>query len=54
MLLLQFSVLPNPRARLVARVQVALTDITARKKAETYLEYLGTHDVPDAHAERSF
>jgi diguanylate cyclase (GGDEF)-like protein len=24
---------------------VALTDITARKKAEAYLEYLGTHDV---------
>ncbi len=23
-------------------VQVALTDITARKKAEAYLEYLGT------------
>ena len=26
-------------------VQVALTDITARKKAEAYLEYLGKHDV---------
>jgi len=26
-------------------VQIALTDITARKKAEAYLEYLGKHDV---------
>lgn len=26
-------------------VQLALTDITARKKAENYLEYLGKHDV---------
>jgi hypothetical protein len=43
-LLLQFSVLPGPE-RDWSRVQVALTDITARKKAEAYLEYLGTHDV---------
>lgn len=27
------------------RVLVSLTDITARKKAEDYLKYLGTHDV---------
>jgi hypothetical protein len=38
---LRLSAGPNIR-RLV---QVALTDITARKKAEAYLEYLGTHDV---------
>jgi diguanylate cyclase (GGDEF)-like protein len=42
--LLQFSVLPGAETdwRLV---QVALIDITARKKAEAYLEYLGKHDV---------
>ena len=42
--LLQFSVLPGAEDdwRLV---QVALIDITARKKAEAYLEYLGKHDV---------
>jgi diguanylate cyclase (GGDEF)-like protein len=42
--LLQFSVLPGAEHdwRLV---QVALIDITARKKAEAYLEYLGKHDV---------
>lgn len=43
-LLLQFSVLPH-HERDWSLVQVALTDITARKKAEAYLEYLGTHDV---------
>jgi diguanylate cyclase (GGDEF)-like protein/PAS domain S-box-containing protein len=43
-LLLQFSVLPG-HERDWSLVQVALTDITARKKAEAYLEYLGTHDV---------
>ena len=37
---LQFSVLPG-RERDWSLVQVALTDITARKKAEAYLEYLG-------------
>ncbi len=42
--LLQFSVLPGAEARWDL-VQVALTDITARKKAEAYLEYLGKHDV---------
>lgn len=41
---LQFSVLPG-HEETWARVQVALTDITARKKAEAYLEFLGKHDV---------
>ena len=35
-------------------VQVALTDITARKKAEAYLEYLGSHDVLTKLYNRSF
>jgi diguanylate cyclase (GGDEF)-like protein len=35
-------------------VQVALTDITARKKAEAYLEYLGTHDVLTRMMNRAF
>ncbi len=41
---MQFSVLPGAEHdwRLA---QVALTDITARKKAEAYLEFLGKHDV---------
>jgi diguanylate cyclase (GGDEF)-like protein len=42
--LLQFSVLPGAEADW-SLVQVALIDITARKKAEAYLEYLGKHDV---------
>ncbi len=41
---MQFSVLPG-HERDWSLVQVALTDITARKKAEAYLEYLGKHDV---------
>src|SRR5262245_54105610 len=41
---LQFSVLPGHEHDW-SLVQVALTDITARKKAEAYLEYLGQHDV---------
>jgi diguanylate cyclase (GGDEF)-like protein len=52
-LLLQFSVLPG-RERDWSAVQVALTDITARKKAEAYLEYLGTHDVLTKLFNRSF
>ncbi len=52
-LLLQFSVLPG-RERDWSLVQVALTDITARKKAEAYLEYLGTHDVLTKLFNRSF
>jgi diguanylate cyclase (GGDEF)-like protein/PAS domain S-box-containing protein len=42
--LLQFSVFPDYQDDW-GMVQVALTDITARKKAENYLEYLGKHDV---------
>lgn len=52
-LLLQFSVLPG-HERDWSLVQVALTDITARKKAEAYLEYLGTHDVLTKLCNRSF
>lgn len=52
-LLLQFSLLPG-RERDWSLVQVALTDITARKKAEAYLEYLGTHDVLTKLYNRSF
>jgi diguanylate cyclase (GGDEF)-like protein len=52
-LLLQFSVLPN-HERDWSLVQVALTDISARKKAEAYLEYLGTHDVLTRTLNRSF
>jgi diguanylate cyclase (GGDEF)-like protein len=52
-LLLQFSVLPG-RERDWSLVQVALTDITARKKAEAYLEYLGKHDVLTKLYNRSF
>jgi len=40
--LLQFSVLPGHENDW-SLVQVALTDITARKKAEAYLEFLGKH-----------
>lgn len=43
-LLMQFSVLPGHENDW-SLVQIALTDITARKKAEAYLEYLGNHDV---------
>jgi diguanylate cyclase (GGDEF)-like protein len=35
-------------------VLVALTDITARKKAEAYLEFLGKHDVLTKLRNRSF
>jgi len=42
--MLQFSVLPGSEESW-GLVQVALVDITARKKAEAYLEYLGKHDV---------
>jgi diguanylate cyclase (GGDEF)-like protein len=51
--LLQFSVLPS-RERDWSLVQVALTDITARKKAEAYLEFLGRHDVLTKLCNRSF
>ncbi len=52
-LLLQFSVLPG-REHDWSLVQVALTDITARKKAEAYLEYLGSHDSLTKLCNRSF
>jgi diguanylate cyclase (GGDEF)-like protein len=52
-LLLQFSVLPAHEHDW-SQVQIALTDITARKKAEAYLEYLGTHDVLTRTLNRSF
>lgn len=52
-LLLQFSVLPEHEHDW-SQVQVALTDITARKKAEAYLEYLGMHDVLTALHNRSY
>lgn len=51
--LLQLSVLPGHESDW-SLVQVALTDITARKKAETYLEFLGTHDVLTGLYNRSF
>jgi diguanylate cyclase (GGDEF)-like protein len=51
--LLQFSVLPGHEHDW-SLVQVALTDITARKKAESYLEFLGTHDVLTKLYNRAF
>jgi len=50
---LQFSVFPG-RENDWSLVQVALSDITARKKAEAYLEYLGKHDVLTKLHNRSF
>ena len=50
---LQFSVLPGYE-RDWSLVQVALTDITARKKAEAYLEFLGRHDALTKLYNRSF
>jgi diguanylate cyclase (GGDEF)-like protein len=50
---MQFSVLPGYEQDW-SLVQVALTDITARKKAEAYLEYLGKHDVLTKLYNRSF
>ncbi len=52
-ILLNFSVFPGYEADW-SRVQVALTDITARKKAEAYLEYLGKHDVLTKLRNRAF
>ncbi|MCB1445349.1 MAG: sensor domain-containing diguanylate cyclase, partial [Rhizobiaceae bacterium] len=51
--LLQFSVFPGHEADW-SLVQVALTDITARKRAEAYLEYLGKHDVLTRLHNRAF
>lgn len=50
---MQFSVFPG-RERDWSLVQVALTDITARKKAEAYLEFLGKHDILTKLYNRSF
>jgi len=52
-LLLQFSVLPGHEHDW-SLVQVALTDITARKAAEAYLEFLGKHDALTKLNNRSF
>jgi diguanylate cyclase (GGDEF)-like protein len=52
-LYLQLSVLPGYESTW-SQVQIALTDITARKKAEAYLEYLGKHDVLSRLYNRSF
>ncbi|MGA7972930.1 MAG: sensor domain-containing diguanylate cyclase [Pseudolabrys sp.] len=52
-LLLQFTVFPD-REHDWSLVQVALTDITARKKAEAYLEYLGSHDPLTKLCNRAF
>jgi diguanylate cyclase (GGDEF)-like protein len=50
---MQFSVLPGYESDW-SLVQVALTDITARKKAEAYLEYLGRHDTLTKLNNRAF
>lgn len=50
---LQFSVFPGREADW-SLVQVALTDITARKKAEAYLEFLGKHDILTKLYNRSY
>ena len=51
--LLHFSVFPGYEEDW-SLVQVSLTDITARKKAEAYLEYLGKHDVLTKLHNRAF
>lgn len=50
---MQWSVLPGHEANWDL-VQVALTDITARKKAESYLEFLGKHDALTKLRNRAF
>ena len=50
---LQFSVLPGYEADW-ACIQISLTDISARKKAEAYLEFLGKHDSLTRLRNRSF
>ena len=50
---LQFWVAPGHEARW-DQVLLAFTDITARKKAENYLEYLGQHDVLSGLKNRAF
>ena len=51
--LLQLAVFPGHENDWTL-VQVSLTDITARKKAEAYLEYLGKHDVLTRLHNRAF
>lgn len=51
--ILQFTVFPGYE-NTWSTVQVALVDITARKKAENYLEYLGKHDVLTKLYNRTF
>ena len=50
---LQLSVLPGHEAEW-DQVLVSLTDISARKKAEAYLEYLGQHDALTGLRNRAF
>ncbi len=50
---MQFWVVPGHEAQWDL-VLIALTDITARKKAENYLEYLGQHDVLTGLKNRAF
>ena len=50
---LHWSVLPGSETSL-ERVLVSIEDITARKKAEDYLKYLGTHDVPTGLYNRAY
>lgn len=50
---LQFAVLPGHEQDW-SLVQVSLTDITARKRAESYLEFLGKHDALTKLRNRSF
>ena len=50
---LQFSVMPGHEENW-GMVLIALTDITARKKAEAYLEFLGKHDELTKLYNRSF
>lgn len=50
---MQWAVLPGHEADWDL-VQVALTDISARKKAESYLEFLGKHDALTKLRNRAF
>ena len=52
-LVMQFSVVPGHEHDW-SLVLLAFTDITARKKAEAYLEYLGKHDVLTGVFNRAF
>ena len=51
--LLQFLIFPSYEHDW-SMVQLAMTDITARKKAESYLEYLGKHDILTKLYNRAF